>query len=174
MDQDQDQAKKPLGFNVKGGSKRKRLVNIPDEPKNDKVDIISSIEESRITSLNPVEEKKELVIPLRKPIDQQNVTSSKDLKPKHDDKEQESDKSGKNLDKLAEEEILAELGVSKDANAGDKDELVIGKSDAKEGRPDGRKQPLLMANIPKEILAIDNDEQRYVQRSHTHTPSMNL
>ena len=124
-----------FGFNFKGSSKRQKLVDV-EQPEQHKIEI-SSIEASCIQSKEPIEKGIELIIPVPS-----SFPSSK--RP--------------SIENLAEQEILDELNAP--ITNDDKDALVIGDG-GNNSSSIGKKKPILMANIPKELLVLDNDDDRY-------------
>jgi G patch domain/KOW motif-containing protein len=160
-----------VGFQLNQINKRKKLYD--DEIQENQKEILLSVEGNSLqissSSSSSSSQTKELVIPLPPPrnltipIPLPITSSNASLPLSQDNSEVESEeliqikKSEKTLDEIAAQELLAE--ISKSNNEID-NSLVINSILPKQ-QSNGVTAPLLLANVPPELMKITNDDERF-------------
>jgi G patch domain/KOW motif-containing protein len=164
---------KRLGFQMKGTSKRQRIV---ETEKVAAPDLITTIEGSTINSVNPTSNENVLVIPLIQPA---AIVSTAQPKEKVKDVDARlSAAPALTLDQVAAAELLADLEKG-DSNEHDAlNNLVIKQAQPAEASNDSagtkKKAPLLMLNVAPELLNITNENDRFKYDVSSRAEDLNV
>lgn len=168
-----------LGFQLSGTSKRQKIVNTDDNNLHQNIELITSIEDSTITSLQPIIAKQPLVIPLIQPLQTKNSIDSKTISVNNNNNISNNNNSNKlidkeshnDLDKLATEELLKELNSNHNNNDSSLySNLIIPsittinndqQTENENNISKNKQKPLLMLNVAPELLNIKDEGERF-------------
>ncbi len=143
------------GFQLTGTTKRQKIVKV--EENQSSVEMIASISEgNEISLVSPKAVVQPLVIPLHRP---ENVSAASVIS------------NSKNLDKLAEEEIIAELTNSL-SNNGTESQLIIEQDNS--NIINKKKAPMLLAHTNPSLLNLKNDDERFKADIENRAEDMNF
>jgi hypothetical protein len=195
MSEDPTTGTKRFGFQLKGTTKRQRVV---ESEKPVEVDIITAIEDSNINSIKPTKGPELLVIPLCQPKYAQHEdppvvkvepkqTQAKTLPPQKIPNNKLDAPSSSSLDQEAAAELIAEL-YNTDPDAESTGNLLVIKQDpvasatdtASASAADGdlpqkkKKAPLLMLNVAPELLNITNETERFKYDVSSRADDLNV
>ena len=131
-----------LGFQWKGGPKKRSKVEAISGFRDDNDD-----NDHRSQSDNGVKRQKQLVIPLLQ-------TSQQTTKPNEDNE-------NLTIDERAAQEVLKSLKPSNSSSGSSNSSLVINQTDNSNAIIGKKQQPLLQANLPPELLGINDDTERF-------------
>ena len=153
---------KRLGFQMKGSSKRQRIVNIAPDHK-EQIEEITAIEDSKIASTFP-DKDAPLVIPLKP-----TVSSNR-----------EPVVAGSELDHQAALELIKEVKRNGEDDTVDQG-LVIGSSivagtDSSKSHAarSGKRAPLLLQNVAPELLLETDGDKRFKMDMELRAEDMNI